>query len=43
MLQDTKIDLETDQHSQATEQDLETCKTCLATFLVDIAKFQTLG
>lgn len=37
-----KVKLETDQHRQAIEQNLNACKICLSAFLVDIAKFQKL-
>ena len=37
-----KVKLDTDLRTQALRQNLDACKLCLATFLVDIAKFRKL-
>jgi hypothetical protein len=37
-----EVRLDTDQHMQALKQNLDACKLCLETFLVDIAKFREL-
>lgn len=38
----SKINLDTAQHIQALKQNLDACKLCLTTFLVDMAKFRKL-